>query len=121
MPGDDPAGARNDAVPIPADLRAGVIPGVLPGVVLAPGDSADTPVRWLLCRSSGSRLTSGSWVVSRAFAGRVSSILGYMAAGMARDEIIADFPQLAAEDLQEALRYAAAAVSERQLPYRETA
>jgi uncharacterized protein (DUF433 family) len=44
-----------------------------------------------------------------------------MASGTARDEIIADFPQLAAEDLQEALRYAAAAVSERELPYLEKA
>jgi len=51
----------------------------------------------------------------------VSSILGYMAAGMTHDEILADFSQLSADDLQEALRYAAAAVSERELPYRETA
>jgi uncharacterized protein (DUF433 family) len=51
----------------------------------------------------------------------VSSILGYMAAGMTHDEILTDFPQLSEEDLQEALRYAAAAVSERELPYRETA
>ena len=51
----------------------------------------------------------------------VSSVLGYMAAGMARDEITTEFPQLAAEDLQEALQYAAAAVSERELPHREKA
>jgi len=51
----------------------------------------------------------------------VASILGYMAAGMTHDEIRADFPQLSTEDLQEALRYAAAAVSERELPYRESA
>ncbi len=51
----------------------------------------------------------------------VSSVLGYMAAGMTHDEILADFPQLTADDLQEALCYAAAAVSERELPYRETA
>ena len=44
-----------------------------------------------------------------------------MAAGMTHDEILADFSQLSADDLQEALRYAAAAVSERELPYRETA
>ena len=51
----------------------------------------------------------------------VASILGYMAAGMTQAEIRADFPRLSAEDLQEALRYAAAAVSERELPYRESA
>jgi uncharacterized protein (DUF433 family) len=51
----------------------------------------------------------------------VSSILGYMAAGMTHDEILADFPELSADDLHEALEYGAAAVSERELPHRETA
>lgn len=51
----------------------------------------------------------------------VSAVLGYMSAGMTHDEILVDFPQLAVEDLLEALRYAAAAVSERQLPYLEPA
>ena len=51
----------------------------------------------------------------------IASILGYMAAGMTQDEIRTDFPQLSVEDLQETLRYAAAAVSERELPYRESA
>jgi uncharacterized protein (DUF433 family) len=51
----------------------------------------------------------------------VSSILGYMAAGMSNDEILADFPELTTEDLLEALQYAAAAVSERELPHRESA
>jgi len=51
----------------------------------------------------------------------VSSILGYMAAGMTADEILADFPQLSSEDLQAALSYGAAAVSEKELPYRESA
>jgi uncharacterized protein (DUF433 family) len=51
----------------------------------------------------------------------VSTILGYMAAGMTHDEILADFPQLTPEDLRDALEYGAAAVSERELPYRESA
>ena len=51
----------------------------------------------------------------------VSSVLGYMAAGMTHDEILADFPGLVVEDLHEALKYGAAAVSERELPYRESA
>jgi uncharacterized protein (DUF433 family) len=51
----------------------------------------------------------------------VSSILGYMAAGMTADEILADFPDLSAGDLQEALAFAATAVSEKELPYRESA
>ncbi|MGH8984893.1 MAG: DUF433 domain-containing protein [Acidimicrobiia bacterium] len=51
----------------------------------------------------------------------VSSILGYLAAGMTHEEILADFPQLSDDDLLEALRYGAAAVSERELPRRESA
>jgi uncharacterized protein (DUF433 family) len=39
-----------------------------------------------------------------------------VAEGMSLEEILADFPQLAREDVQEALRYAAAAVDERALP-----
>ena len=37
------------------------------------------------------------------------------------EEILTDFPELSADDLHEALEYGAAAVSERELPYRETA
>jgi hypothetical protein len=40
---------------------------------------------------------------------------------MTHNEILADFPELSADDLHEALEYGAAAVSERELPYRETA
>ena len=40
---------------------------------------------------------------------------------MTHDEILADFSGLAIEDLHEALKYGAAAVSERELPYRESA
>ena len=47
----------------------------------------------------------------------VATILGYMAAGMTNDEILADFPQLGLEDLQEVLSYAATAVSLRDQPY----
>lgn len=36
-------------------------------------------------------------------------------------QIIADFPQLTIEDVQEALHFAADAVSERELPLRVTA
>jgi uncharacterized protein (DUF433 family) len=41
-----------------------------------------------------------------------------VAEGMTIDEIVAEFPQLIAADVQEALRYAAAAVDERELPLR---
>ena len=51
----------------------------------------------------------------------VSSILGYLAAGMTPEEMLADFPGLTLDDVHEALRYGAAAVSERELPYRESA
>jgi len=46
----------------------------------------------------------------------VATLVGMMAEGMTTEVILTDFPQLTREDLQEALRYAAAAVDERELP-----
>jgi uncharacterized protein (DUF433 family) len=46
----------------------------------------------------------------------VSSVVDMVAAGMSMDEIITDFPDLEREDIAEALRYASAALRERQLP-----
>ena len=41
-----------------------------------------------------------------------------LADGMTRDEILAEHPDLEADDVTEALRYAALAVQERELPLR---
>jgi uncharacterized protein (DUF433 family) len=46
----------------------------------------------------------------------VTTIVGMVAEGMTTEAILADFPQLATEDVREALRFAAAAVDERELP-----
>jgi uncharacterized protein (DUF433 family) len=46
----------------------------------------------------------------------VATVVGMVAEGMTTEAILADFPQLTAEDIREALRYAAAAVDERELP-----
>lgn len=46
----------------------------------------------------------------------VTTLVSMVAEGMTADEILGEFPQLKVEDLQEALRYAAAAVDERELP-----
>lgn len=46
----------------------------------------------------------------------VSAVVDMVAAGMTADDILADFPDLQREDIAEALRYAAAALRERQLP-----
>src|SRR3954464_4081217 len=46
----------------------------------------------------------------------VATVLGMLADGMTRDEILAALPDLAPEDVTEALRYAADAVRERELP-----
>jgi uncharacterized protein (DUF433 family) len=48
----------------------------------------------------------------------VATVVGMVAEGMSTDEILRDFPQLSNEDIKEALRYAAAAVDERELPLR---
>lgn len=46
----------------------------------------------------------------------VATVVGMVADGMTPDEILTSFPDLAAEDIGEALRYAADAVRERELP-----
>ena len=51
----------------------------------------------------------------------VSTIVGLVAEGVATKEILADFPDLVAEDVAEALRYAADAVRERELPLKTVA
>ena len=48
----------------------------------------------------------------------VATVVGMVADGMTVEEILADFPYLEAEDIAEALRYAAEAVRERELPLR---
>jgi uncharacterized protein (DUF433 family) len=46
----------------------------------------------------------------------VATVVGIIADGMAEAEILAAYPDLEAEDIREALRYAADAVRERALP-----
>jgi len=48
----------------------------------------------------------------------VATIVGMAAEGMTVDEILADYPDLDADDVREALQYAAKAVRERELPLR---
>jgi uncharacterized protein (DUF433 family) len=44
-----------------------------------------------------------------------ATIVGLVAESQSIDEILADYPQLHADDIREALRYAAEAVREREL------
>lgn len=46
----------------------------------------------------------------------VATVVGMVADGMTQPEILKAYPDLEAGDIQEALRYAAAAVRERELP-----
>jgi uncharacterized protein (DUF433 family) len=46
----------------------------------------------------------------------VAAVVGMVADGMAEAEILNAFPDLERDDIREALRYAAVAVSERELP-----
>lgn len=48
----------------------------------------------------------------------VATVLGLLAEGLTDLEILAEYPDLETEDLHEALRYAAAAVDEREIPLR---
>ena len=46
----------------------------------------------------------------------VATVVGMVASGMSEDEILKDYPDLEREDIREALRYAAEALRERELP-----
>lgn len=46
----------------------------------------------------------------------VATVVGMIADAMTVDEVLADYPDLQREDIEEALRYAAEAVRERGLP-----
>ncbi|MBF8264414.1 MAG: hypothetical protein HW384_278 [Dehalococcoidia bacterium] len=46
----------------------------------------------------------------------VATVVGMVADGMSKAEILQAYPDLEAEDIREALRYAAEAVRERELP-----
>lgn len=46
----------------------------------------------------------------------VATVVGMVAEGMSVDEILKEHPTLEAEDIREALRYAAEAVRERMIP-----
>jgi uncharacterized protein (DUF433 family) len=47
----------------------------------------------------------------------VATVVGLVAAGLSIPEVLAEHPELEAEDVGEALRYAAAALRERSFPY----
>jgi uncharacterized protein (DUF433 family) len=46
----------------------------------------------------------------------VATVVGMVADSMSKEEILEAYPDLEAEDIQEALRFAAEAVCERQIP-----
>ena len=51
----------------------------------------------------------------------VATVVGMVADGMSESEILNDYPDLERADVQEALRFAAEAVRERELPLIKTA
>lgn len=46
----------------------------------------------------------------------VATVVGLVASGMNQEEILRDYPDLQKEDIQEALKFAAEAVREREIP-----
>jgi uncharacterized protein (DUF433 family) len=48
----------------------------------------------------------------------VTTIVSLVAEGLTVEQIVADYPQLTASDIRAALEFAAAAIDERQLPFR---
>ena len=51
----------------------------------------------------------------------VASVVAMVADGMSHDEILEEHPDLVQEDIREALRFAALALQERQLPLQQSA
>lgn len=51
----------------------------------------------------------------------VATVVGSLAQGQTTEDILRDYPQLAADDIRAALEFAASAVAERQLPLRTPA
>jgi uncharacterized protein (DUF433 family) len=51
----------------------------------------------------------------------VATVVAMVADGMTVDEIVAELPDLTPEDVAESLKYAAAALQERELPLRHSA
>lgn len=47
----------------------------------------------------------------------VATVVGLIAGGLTPEEIVREHPELEVDDVREALRYAAEALRERQLPY----
>jgi uncharacterized protein (DUF433 family) len=92
--------------------RADTVPGV---------GGTDTLSSW---RSSGSPLTRTRWAACPCIRGLripVATVVAMVADGMSTAEITDELPDLAPEDVAEALRYAAEAVRERELPLRHSA
>ena len=51
----------------------------------------------------------------------VATVVGMVAEGTTTEEILSDYPDLEADDIRQALEYAAEAVRERELPLRHGA
>jgi len=51
----------------------------------------------------------------------IASVVAMVADGMSNDDILREHPDLVHEDIREALRFAALAVQERQLPLQQSA
>ena len=64
---------------------------------------------------------TGGMTVIRGLSMPVAPVVAMVADGMSVAEILDDFPDLEADDIAEALRHAAAAVRERELPLRPSA
>jgi uncharacterized protein (DUF433 family) len=49
----------------------------------------------------------------------VTTVVAMIAEGMTTADVVREFPQLSEEDIRDSLRYAAAAVDQRELPLRQ--
>ena len=72
---------------------------------------------------TGSPSTRSRWAACRAFAGcgSVATVVNMIASGMTPAQVVEELPPLELDDVAAALRFAADAVADREIPLQSTA
>ncbi len=84
------------------------------GGIIAPERSAEVAMKFTRITVDAGQMGGGPRIRGLRIA--VATVVGIVADGMTEAEILAAYPDLAPEDIHEALGYAAAAARERELP-----
>ena len=133
-------GSRRRLWPVQASADSGSVPAASRSSGTDRGDATEAPgfpagLYWPIESKSLNTLREGTMEFTRITADPrqlggvacirrlripVATVVGMVAEGMTTDEILAAYPDLDEADVREALRFAAAAVRERELPLAST-